>query len=121
MIQILENMPEGVLGVEAVGKLTTNDYKDVFAPALAAAIAAHNKVRIVFIIEGEFGGMEVGAMWEDLKTGIKDWNHWERIALVTDQRWIREGLHLFGWAVPGQVKTFEPQQRQDAIDWTAAN
>lgn len=120
MIRVLEELPADVIGFESVGKLTVGDYQDVLAPAIAMAIADHGKIRILFVIEGEFGGMEVGAMWQDLKTGIKDWNKWDRIALVTDQRWIRDGLHLFAWAVPGEVKLFHTDERQDAITWIAS-
>ena len=38
----------------------------------------------MFAFSGEFDGLEAGAVWQDLKTGIKDWSAWERVALVTD-------------------------------------
>jgi len=113
-------MPDGVLGIEAAGKLSSQDYTQVLAPALAAATKDGGKIRIVLIFRGEFDGMEPGAVWQDFKMGIHDWNAWERIALVTDHAWMRDGLRMFAWAVPGEVKVFRADEKADAVAWAAA-
>ena len=120
MIRVLEGMPDGVLGVEATGKLSIADYTKVLAPALAAATKDGGKIRIVLLFTGEFEGMEPGAVWQDLRTGIGDWSVWERIALVTDHAWMRDGLRMFAWAVPGEVKAFRASEKDDAVAWAAA-
>jgi hypothetical protein len=117
MIKVLDDMPAGVLGFEASGKLTEQDYVDVLEPALAAATQGGDKIRILLDFSAEFDGMEVGAAWQDLRTGIREWNAWERIALVTDHRWMRDGLRMFSWAVPGEVKAFAAGDRADALVW----
>src|SRR6188768_2677858 len=106
MIRVLTGMPEGVLGFEASGRLTADDYRQVLEPALAAASRDGGKVRVLLDFTGEFDGMEAGAAWQDLTMGVREWSAWERIALVTDHAWMREGLGLFAWAVPGQVRAF---------------
>jgi len=121
MIRILSEMPEGVLGFEASGKLTAKDYTDVLAPALAAAAAGPGKIRILLDFSGEFDGMEVGAVWQDLKMGAREWSAWERIALVTDHGWMREGLQMFSWAVPGDVSAFPTADREVAVAWVAGS
>jgi hypothetical protein len=113
-------MPDGVLGVAAAGKLSAEDYTKVLAPALAAATRDGGKIRIVLLFTGEFEGMDPGAVWQDLKTGIRDWSVWERIALVTDHAWMRDGLRMFAWAVPGEVKAFRVSEKDDAVAWAAA-
>ena len=40
MIRVLTGMPAGVVGVEAGGKLTAEDYTKVLAPALILAVAS---------------------------------------------------------------------------------
>jgi SpoIIAA-like len=120
VLRILDGMPEGVLGVEAAGTLTAEDYTTVLAPALAAATKDRGKIRIVLLFTGEFDGMEPGAVWQDLKTGIRDWTAWERIALVTDHAWMRDGLRMFAWAVPGDVRAFRVSEKDDALAWAAA-
>jgi hypothetical protein len=59
-----------------------------------AAVKQHQKVRLYFQIDPDFNGMEPSAMWEDFKLGVQDASRWERVALVTDIEWIRNGMKL---------------------------
>jgi len=52
---------------------------------------------------------------------VREWSAWERIALVTDHAWMRDGLSMFAWAVPGEVRAFPSDQRQTAVDWLAGH
>ncbi len=117
MITVLTGMPDGVLGFEASGKLTAEDYTTVLEPALAAAGADGHKIRVLLDFGGDFHGMEPGAMWQDMRTGLREWSEWERIAVVTDHAWLHDGLNLFAWAVPGEVRVFPGGERQAALDW----
>nr|WP_275423577.1 STAS/SEC14 domain-containing protein [Planobispora takensis] len=74
---------------------------------------------MVIVFRAKFEGMEPGAAWQDLRMGVRDWNAWERIALVTDHAWMKDGLQLFAWAMPGEVKSFELAQQDDAVAWAA--
>ena len=121
MIKVLTGMPEGVLGFEAGGKLTADDYTQVLEPALAAASGEGRKIRVLLEFTGEFDGLEAGAAWQDLTMGVRERSAWERIALVTDHAWMRDGLSLFAWAVPGQVRAFPAAGRGAAIDWLEAS
>jgi hypothetical protein len=119
MLRVIDEMPDGVLGFEAAGKLSSDDYTTVLAPALAAATGGGGKIRIVLVFAGEFEGMQPGAVWQDFRTGMRDWSDWERIALVTDHGWMRDGLRMFAWAMPGEVKAFPAEERDAAVAWAA--
>jgi stage II sporulation SpoAA-like protein len=118
MIKELSDLPEGVIGFEAAGKLQAEDYRDVILPALERA-AASGEVRFVVVI-GEFKGMSGGALWQDLKVGVEHLRAWKRIALVTDIDWMAHVTSLFGWMTPGEVRHFPLAQRDEAIAWAAA-
>ena len=118
MIEELNDMPAGVIGFEAGGKLRAEDYRDVVLPALERA-AATGEVRFVIIMR-DFGGMSGGALWQDLKVGFEHLRAWKRIALVTDIEWMKNMTSLFGWMTPGEVKTFSLAQRDEAIEWAAS-
>ena len=120
MIRVLTDLPQGVLGFQATGKLTADDYTSVLAPALDAVSARSGRIRVLLEFVGEFDGMDRGAAWQDMKMGARDWSAWERIALVTDHPWMREGLTMFAWAVPGEAKAFPGADRQAALDWLSA-
>ena len=117
MIQELSDMPSGVIGFEAGGKLRAEDYRDVVLPALERA-AQTGEVRFVIVIR-DFQGMSGGAVWQDLKMGIEHLRAWKRIALVTDIEWMTRLTDLFGWMTPGETRTFPVDQKQEAIEWVA--
>lgn len=121
MIRRLEDMPAGVLGFEATGRLTAEDYTDVLSPALdeVAKTPGGGGVRVLLVLGEEFRGPEPGAVWQDLKLGVRDWRAWERIALVTDHAWMRDALGLLAWAMPGEVKAFGTGEREQAVAWAA--
>jgi hypothetical protein len=118
MIKLLSDMPAGVIGFEASGKLRAEDYRDVVLPALERA-GQSGEVR--FVIEmRDFDGMSGGALWQDLKMGVEHLRAWKRIALVTDIEWMTHLTDLFGWMTPGETKTFPLARRDEALKWVAS-
>jgi SpoIIAA-like len=117
MIQVVDGLPDGLVGFQASGKLTAQDYTDVLAPSLEAAGAGGGRIRVLLEFAGEFDGIEAGAVWQDMRMGMREWSAWERIALVTDHAWMRDGLSMFAWAVPGEVRAFPSAERDAAITW----
>src|SRR6516165_4934596 len=117
MIKELTDMPAGVIGFEASGKLRAEDYRDVVLPALERA-AKSGEVRFL-IVMSEFDGMSGEALWQDLKVGIEHFRAWKRIALVTDIEWITHLTSLFGWLTPGEMRTFSLSERDQAVAWVA--
>jgi SpoIIAA-like len=111
----------GVLVVEASEKLSNADYQDVLRPALEKTINEHGKLRVVIVFAAKFEGMDGGAFWQDLTMGVQEWSKWERVALVSDQAWMRDGLHLFGWAIPGKARAFGVAEREAAVAWAGAD
>jgi hypothetical protein len=120
MIRVLEGLPDGVLGVEATGKVTDDDYEQVLIPAVQGRLQADGKLRVVYVLGEGFEGWTGGAMWDDAKLGIRNFGAWEKIAVVTDNDWIRNTIKAFGWMVPGDVRLFGPGERDDAVAWAAA-
>ena len=118
MMKELSDLPAGVIGFEASGKIRAEDYRDVVLPALERA-AATGEVRFVMVMR-DFDGMSGGAVWQDLKVGIEHLRAWKRIAVVTDITWIRDLTSLFGWMTPGEVKTFRIAELAEASEWAAS-
>jgi hypothetical protein len=117
MITELKDLPAGVTGVEASGRLRAEDYRDVLLPIVERA-AADGDLRVVIVIS-DFDGLTAGALWEDLKMGVEHLRGWKRIALVTDIDWMTHAAALFGWMTPGELKHFPLAERDAAVAWVA--
>jgi SpoIIAA-like len=121
MIESIAEMPSGTFGFRASGELSPSDYRDVLVPPLREAIELGEKVRLLFQIGPGFEGFEAGAVWEDLKfglgTGIEHLSAWERMAVVSDEDWVRRLMHTFGWLTPGEQRMYSLDQLDDAKQW----
>ncbi len=121
MIERIEEMPAGVVGLRATGKLTKDDYTGVLEPALGEATDS-GELRLLFVLT-DFEGIELGAVPEDFKTGMRAWvrdhSAWKRFALVTDVEWVVKAMHMFAWMSPGEVMTYELDGLEEAERWVA--
>jgi hypothetical protein len=90
VIERIDGMPEGTVGLRASGKLPRDDYRQVLEPALREGIAG-GELRLLFV-PTDFHGLEAAAVPEDIKTGLSAWfghhSTWKRFALVTDVEWV---------------------------------
>ncbi len=118
MLQRIET-PETVLGFRAVGHVEASDYEDILGPAVDAMIADRDEVRFVYVLGDEFDGYSAGATWQDAKLGVGHASKWKRVAIVTDHDWVHHVVGMFGWMIPGDVKTFPLADESAAIAWAA--
>jgi hypothetical protein len=119
MIERIEGMPTGTVGLRASGKLSRDDYREVLEPALNEAIES-GEIRLVFLLT-DFDGLEPGAWIEDAKTGLGAWvrhhSAWKRFALVTDVEWVGKAMRMFAWLAPGEVRVYGLGQLEEAKRW----
>ena len=119
MLERIES-PDAVLAFRAVGKIDKSDYDSVLEPAVYAMLAQHGELRFVYVLGDEYDGMSAAAAWEDAKLGIGHLTKWKRVGVVTDHDWLRKSISMFGWMMPGDVKTFTVAELDAAIEWAAA-
>ncbi len=117
MLELLSGLPENVVAIEASGKVEADDYRRVLEPAAAAAIKAHDKVRLLYVLGDTFTGYSPAAMWEDTKLGFHDLSAWQRIAVVTDHGAMADAIRVFGWLIPAEVRSYPTAQLADAEEW----
>jgi len=120
MIRLIENLPETVLGIEAVGRVEASDYETVLDPAVTAHLERNQQLRLLYVLGEDFEGYAPGAALEDAKLGIGKWSSWDRVAVVTDRDWLHDALRMLGWMFPGDVRAFRLSEREDAVAWVAA-
>ena len=119
MLKLIEDLPDGVVGVEAHGKVTAEDYENVLVPAVEAA-RKDGKVRLLYVFGDDFPDYSAGAAWEDAKLGLGHLRSWERIAVVSDEDWLRRAIGGLGWLMPGEIRVFKLDDLDDAREWVAS-
>jgi hypothetical protein len=122
MVEGVADLPDGVLGFRATGKISGDEYRELMIP-IYAALERGEKLNIYFELAEDFHGLDLAALWEDLKAagsvGLKHRSSWQRMAVVTDKDWIRHGAAVAGWLAPGELRLFDPDERPAAKAWVA--
>ncbi len=119
MLERLENLPNGIDGLKAVGKVTKEDYQNVFQPLLDDARRDGRRLRLLYQLGPEFDGFTAGAAWQDAKLGLHSLRRFDGCAIVSDIVWIRESARLVGFILPCPVQVFSNAEREKAVVWLA--
>ena len=121
MIEVLQDMPEGVAGIRVSGRVT-GDEISAFVPEMEKLLAT-DELRIVEVIAPDYEGFGHGGLVEDLKQGfgalIGHRSAFKRIAIVTDKEWVAHTVHVVGWMVPGELEVFGLDDLERAKQWAA--
>jgi hypothetical protein len=107
VVQRMDDIPAGVIGLRASGKLSREDYREALEPGLQEAIDT-GEARVVFVLTG-FDGLEPGAFLEDAKTGLgvelAHRSEWKRLAAVTDVAGSRRRCTCSRGRCPGSLRS----------------
>ncbi len=117
MLEKLSDIPQGLDGVRAVGRLSKEDYEKVLEPLLGEARQVGRRVRFLYELGPDFEGFTAGAAWEDAKVGLQYLRLFEACAIVTDLDWIRDATKVAGFMMPCPVRVFGNKERDKAIEW----
>jgi hypothetical protein len=116
MLTLIEGLPPDVVGIQAVGKVTHDDYQQVLIPK-AEALIAKGPIRFLYVFTSNFEGFEIGALWDDGAFGIKHWRAFSRIAVVGDQTWLHAAIAIFKPLFPCEARLFRLADLPAAKRW----
>lgn len=119
--EVMEGLPEDVVGIVAHGKLTRAAYEGDLIPLIEARIAKEGKVKLLYVLGEAFEGFTAGAAWEDTKVGLLHLADFAKIAVVSDAEWIRMGVKLFAPMLRAPVSVFALDDLDAAKAWICAN
>lgn len=119
MIEIISDLPEGVLGLSAGGTVTAEDYEATLIPAVNEATSGGQRARFLCVLGDNLEGYYARAALDDMKMGARTWGDFEKIAFVTDHSVYRNLMHGLGFSMPGEVRVFPMSEVEAAKAWLA--
>ena len=120
MLQLIEGLPDHVVGVRAINAVTEDDYKKVLLPALEELNKRKGKLNLLIVLETDVSNYTIGAWINDIKAGLKYFSKWHRVAIVSDQKFIQKFTDAFSIIAPGDYKGFTIAELSIAKLWVAA-
>jgi hypothetical protein len=117
MLQFINDLPDYVVGIHAVGKVTKDEYERVLVPRIDDLVKRQGEINFLLVLETDVH-FSVGFWWEDLKLGLKNFTKWNKIAVVTDQKSIEWFSDIFKFFIPfSKSKSFRLNELDKAIGW----
>lgn len=117
MITLIKNLPDNIIGCRYEGQVTAADYESVLFPAVATAFKKNKKLKVLWQLAENFEGFNFDALKDDIEVGLKYFANWEKIAFVSDKKWMNHTVKAFGFLVPAQVRTYKNDEIPEAIKW----
>ena len=114
---VMPDLPGDVIGLQAEGIITAQDYRETLVPLVDAKSSEHDKLKLLYIIGEGFDGFSAGALWDDTRFGLSHYTTFSKIALVSDVDWVRHSVKLFGHLMPTEVMVFHLSEFDDAKAW----
>lgn len=112
-------MPAGTIGFEAVGEVEDDDWEETVEPVLRQEIAAGRNVRLLYLIGTRAREVEGDAMSADTGFRVRHATSYERVAVVSDEDWIRPALLALSFLLPGKARGFRVRDLAEAKAWLA--
>jgi hypothetical protein len=119
MLQRMSDMPADTIGFEAVGEVEDDDWEKVVGPLLRRQIAEGHKVRLLYLLGPEARNVERDAMAADSDFRARHATSFERVAVVSDEDWMRPALRALSFLLPGKAKGFPVRDLAAAKAWLA--
>ena len=116
MIELIEDLPRHVVGISVKGRVTSEECREILAPAIAKSLRWRDNIRLYY----ELGSRFPGSGWDDLDLGFEHASRCERIAIVTDIAWVRLTVKAIRFLIPGEIRVFDTSEVEEARAWITA-
>jgi hypothetical protein len=115
----IDDMPPGTIGFEAIGEVEDDDWEKQVEPVLRREMAENQKIRLLYLLGPEAREVEGDAMTADTSFRARFATSFDRVAVVSDETWMRPAMRALSFLLPGKAKAFPVAELADAKAWLA--
>ena len=115
--RILPESEGNVLCLEIGERVTLENYRSIFEPAMKDILARHADAGAVISYTRPFLGWDIDAAEHDIQTMTAMGRNVKKVALVHPPESVINRWHILKPLLGGEVKIFEEGQFADALAW----
>jgi SpoIIAA-like len=115
----IDDMPPGTIGFEAIGEVEDDDWEKQVEPVLRSEMAGDQKIRLLYLLGPEAREVEGDAMTADTGFRARFATSFDRVAVVSDETWMRPAMRALSFLLPGRAKAFPVAELEAAKTWVA--
>jgi hypothetical protein len=119
MLQLINDLPSHVIGIHAFADVSVKEYHETLIPQLDNLVIRKLPINLILVIETDTKEFSPGNWCVNIKTGMKYFFKWRKIAVVTDQKGMMGINDLFKYVIPGVHRLHSLDQIDKALIWIA--
>ncbi len=120
MVELLADFPPHVAAYRASGEVHKEEYENVVRRRVDEVAAQYGKINFLVRLETGMEEYSLAALLDYLKVSFEHFTRWNRMAIVSDQKWLRKIYDALSPLVPGKIETYELKDYEAAKQWVSA-
>lgn len=117
MVELLKDFPSHVAAYRAAGKVHKEEYEQVVMARVNEVADTYGKIEFLVLLETDMENYSLGAFIDYLKISFKHFSKWDRMAIVSDERWLRKAYDMLSPLVHGEVRGYALKDFETAKQW----
>ena len=117
MLRRMKDMPTSRIGFEAIGEVEDDDWEETVEPVLRHERADGQKIRLLYSCGAEARDVEERLSDSRYRVSRRPRPSFERVAVVTDEDWMRPAVRALSALLPGKAKSLPspPPRRRESV------
>jgi hypothetical protein len=120
MVELLNDFPPHVAAYRASGKVHKEEYEKVVMHKVDEVAEQFGKINFLVRLETDMDNYTFAAFMDYLKVSFEHFSKWNRMAIVSDEAWLRTAYNALSVLVPGKIKGYPLKEYEDAKQWVSA-
>ena len=119
MVELLADFPAHVAAYRATGSVSKEEYRDVVISRVNEVALQFGHINFLVRLETDMDNYSIGAFLKYLKVSFQHFSKWNRMAIVSDERWVRTAYDTLSLLVPGEIKGYPLAEYEEAKAWVS--
>jgi hypothetical protein len=119
MVELLADFPAHVAAYRATGSVSKEEYRDIVISRVNEVALAFGHINFLVRLETDMDNYSIGAFMKYLKVSFQHFSKWNRMAIVSDERWVRTAYDTLSLLVPGEIRGYPLADYEQAKEWVS--
>jgi hypothetical protein len=120
MVELLRDFPPHVAAYRASGKVNKDEYEKIVMARVDEVAMQYGKINFLVRLETDMENYSLAAFIDYLKVSFEHFSKWNRMAIVSDEKWIRVAYDALSPLVHGTIKGYTLKDFEPAKQWVSA-
>ena len=119
MVQLLDGFPPHVAAYEASGVVSKEEYEQVVMARVDKVAADYEQINFLVLLKTDMSNYSIGAFLDYVKISFEHFSRWNRMAIVTDEQWLRIAYRALSPLVHGEIRGYKTADFEEAKKWVS--